>query len=600
MWLGAAGIILRHALIDWGIVRNENFTTVLALMRLPTALVHTAAVLVGYNMLRRLLPAMTALFAAVLWATDPFMIGYSRLLHVDALAATFVGLSLLAACVYWHHERSLGMLVLSGICGGLAFLSKTPSLALLPGVTALVFLHTWRQPESLWKKITQSAPELLVWVALFVATIFICWPAMWVNPLQPYITIHNSVATEGGRPQHLGNYFMGHSDRAPGVLFYPVALALRLTPWTLVGLLLLPFAWRRVSKVNRHDLAALACFAVLFIVAMSIFPKKFNRYVLPVFPGVDVLAAVGLIWGAEQVGMLAQRVRSSAYVVAPRITNALLSIVVLVALANVAWWHPYSIAYFNQILGGHQAGKWAFFLGWGEGFEQVAAWLNKQPDIKGVVTLSRRNSVLHPYLREGAQSDEPGGGKLPPDAGYVVVYIRQVQGSTPSPPLDTFYKHAVPIHTVTIHGVDYAWIYKVPPPVAQQTPADFGNVIHLRGVKTDGKVQRGKQVSLKLFWDVKTVPSTNYTLFAHLIGPNNQRYAQIDLPYPTSQWQPGHFPLTELPLTIPADAPAGTYSLYIGMYDPATGQRLPLTGTKATTPALDGTNALVLAQWVLP
>src|SRR6476659_3555350 len=44
MWLGAAGIVLRRALLDWGILRSDAFPVVLATMRLPAALVHVAVV----------------------------------------------------------------------------------------------------------------------------------------------------------------------------------------------------------------------------------------------------------------------------------------------------------------------------------------------------------------------------------------------------------------------------------------------------------------------------------------------------------------------------------------------------------------------------
>src|SRR5512147_500555 len=71
MWLGSAGILLRRALFDWGLLREDPFPLVLALMRLPLVLVHTAGVLLGYRLLRRLLPAAGALLAALLWAADP-------------------------------------------------------------------------------------------------------------------------------------------------------------------------------------------------------------------------------------------------------------------------------------------------------------------------------------------------------------------------------------------------------------------------------------------------------------------------------------------------------------------------------------------------
>ncbi|HEX9441042.1 MAG TPA: glycosyl transferase, partial [Roseiflexaceae bacterium] len=85
MWLGSAGIVLRRTLFESGILHDETFPTVLALTRLPVALTHIVGILLGYRLLRRLLPPATAFLAAFLWAADPFIIAYSRVLHVDAL-----------------------------------------------------------------------------------------------------------------------------------------------------------------------------------------------------------------------------------------------------------------------------------------------------------------------------------------------------------------------------------------------------------------------------------------------------------------------------------------------------------------------------------
>jgi hypothetical protein len=84
-------------------------------------------------------------------------------------------------------------------------------------------------------------------------------------------------------------------------------------------------------------------------------------------------------------------------------------------------------------------------------------------------------------------------------------------------------------------------------------------------------------------------------LFAHLMGPDGERYAQIDVPMAASGWESGRYPITELPLAIPANAPVGDYRLLIGLYDPATGQRLPLEAPTKADPALDGPDALLLS-----
>jgi hypothetical protein len=273
----------------------------------------------------------------------------------------------------------------------------------------------------------------------------------------------------------------------------------------------------------------------------------------------------------------------------------LLSTFVLGAVVNAAGWHPYGIAYYNPLLGGARAGADTFLTGWGEGMEQVAAWLNQQRDITGVVTASTTTVTLRPYLRRGAHAEVPEG-ELPEHAGYVVVDIRHVQQGHLWPPFDQFYGPAIPLHVVRIHGVEYAWIYQVPPPLQHARAADFGPAVHLRGFNLSGAVRRGAGFTFKLIWEPRDRLAENYTLFAHLLGPGGRPYAQADIPYPTSQWQPGRFVTTELPLTLPADAPSGAYQIFIGLYDPASGLRLPLAAPGQYGPALDGPAALPLYQ----
>ncbi len=600
MWLGSAGILLRDWLYDAGLVRDGAFATFLAITRLPLMLAHSAGVLLGYHLLRHMLSAPAALLAALLWAADPFVIGYSRMLHVDALAGSFLTLSLLAACLYWHHAPRRRWLVLSGVCAGLAILSKSPALALLPGV-ALIALAAGRSDE---RRTTNDEPHkrtfvlrhssvvaLLAWGLVVAATIFVLWPALWVGPMRAYAQVRLGVEAEGAGTHVSGNFFLGREDDRPGPLFYPAALALRLTPWTLLGLLALPLALRRACPAVRRDMAALAGFALLFVAAMSVFPNKLNRYVVPIFPLLDILAAIGILGFGFWV--LDWAVNKSK-VQNPK--SAIVGLVALAALINAAWWHPYGIAAFNQALGGARAGAQTFLIGSGEGMQEVAAWLNAQPDITGVVTVSPMIQTLQPYLRRGARAINPADGALPDKAGYVVVYGRQTQRSELFAPFDQFYGQATPLHVVSIHGVDYATIYQAPPLVGQPRPAGFGTAIRLRGYDATGAPQAGQTWLVRLQWEVRAAPPTDYVLFAHVLAADGRRLAQVDLPYPTSQWQPGRYQATELPLAIPADAPTGALRLVIGLYDAASGQRLPLHEADALDPAIDGPDALLLLQ----
>jgi len=94
--------------------------------------------------------------------------------------------------------------------------------------------------------------------------------------------------------------------------------------------------------------------------------------------------------------------------------------------------------------------------------------------------------------------------------------------------------------------------------------------------------QIGAEVNLALYWRNQDKPATDYTVFTQLLGPDWQVWAQWDNPpqagrYPTSQWQAQDRVIDRYTLTIPDDAPHGNYKLLIGMYDPQTGTRLPIT-----------------------
>nr|MDQ2997732.1 hypothetical protein [Chloroflexota bacterium] len=353
--------------------------------------------------------------------------------------------------------RRAGGTWLGGLLGTSIFLSAPPvllwSTRVKPDLTALLWtaLGLWFAQRSLALTSDEGrrtkderqrwffVRPLALWAALAAATVFALWPALWASPLQAYAQLQVGVAIEGAQPHMLGNFFLGREDDAPGMLFYPLALVLRLTPWTLLGLLLLPIAWHRMRALApaRRDLALLALYVIVFVAAMSVFPKKFNRYIEPVFPALDILAAVGLLgvggWGLG-VGRLLGRESPIAGRPALSLSKGrssvaigLVGTITVVAIANIAFWHPYEIAAYNQALGGARAGAHAFLTGWGEGLEQAADWLNQQPDITGVRVATTQPGALQPYMRDGAQA-VAASDQLPDHTGYLVVYVRSTQG----------------------------------------------------------------------------------------------------------------------------------------------------------------------------
>lgn len=118
------------------------------------------------------------------------------------------------------------------------------------------------------------------------------------------------------------------------------------------------------------------------------------------------------------------------------------------------------------------------------------------------------------------------------------------------------------------------------PQVRQEQP--FGDGISLIGYDLIWEEQAGAAVAkVGLYWHSKQKPSAGYTVFLQLLDANGALAWGWDNPpcrrtCPTESWQPGEYLRDEY--TVPLDnlTPGATYRLVTGMYNPATGQRLPL------------------------
>jgi hypothetical protein len=94
-------------------------------------------------------------------------------------------------------------------------------------------------------------------------------------------------------------------------------------------------------------------------------------------------------------------------------------------------------------------------------------------------------------------------------------------------------------------------------------------------------VNHKSKIALALYWQSTAPLPTDYTVFTQLLGPDGQVYAQWDNPpqagrYPTTAWAKNDTVVDRYTLTLREGAPPGDYRLLVGMYDPVTGQRLPV------------------------
>jgi 4-amino-4-deoxy-L-arabinose transferase-like glycosyltransferase len=116
----------------------------------------------------------------------------------------------------------------------------------------------------------------------------------------------------------------------------------------------------------------------------------------------------------------------------------------------------------------------------------------------------------------------------------------------------------------------------------QQPPPRLGDAIELAAAwQGDTTVRQGEALSLALVWRTLATPQVSYTVFIQAVDDAGVKAGQLDrLPCGgsclTTSWQRGDLVGEWLELPIGAGAPPGHYRLITGLYDLATGERLPV------------------------
>jgi hypothetical protein len=113
--------------------------------------------------------------------------------------------------------------------------------------------------------------------------------------------------------------------------------------------------------------------------------------------------------------------------------------------------------------------------------------------------------------------------------------------------------------------------------------ADFGGQLLLVGSNLPAQVaaKPGDEVLITLHWRARSQPAKNYTGFVQLLDAQGRLVAQHDQPLtnnfiPATLWQPGLTVADDYQLRLPLEVNAGSYRLIVGLYDSATGVRLPV------------------------
>jgi hypothetical protein len=160
----------------------------------------------------------------------------------------------------------------------------------------------------------------------------------------------------------------------------------------------------------------------------------------------------------------------------------------------------------------------------------------------------------------------------------------------------------------------FLWIapaYTPPPLLAaganplHSADARFGEHIQLAGYDAPLGEITGAAVDVTLYWRTDAPLPANYSVFVHLVDELGIVQAQNDSHpalggRPTSSWRPGQVIVDQHRLRLPTGLPPGRMAIEVGMYDYASGERLPVAIKGGAQPLGGPEDTLPLASFTLP
>jgi hypothetical protein len=216
-------------------------------------------------------------------------------------------------------------------------------------------------------------------------------------------------------------------------------------------------------------------YVLFYVMVMALSAKKQDRYILPIFPALEVLAGLGLVrlwqiatnkWRRASLakpGTASQWLKARDFLRPDLNYRLLVASIVIVQAAFALPHYPYYLTYYNPLLGGGRTAERLITIGWGEGLDLAATYLNQKPNADRLKVTAWYSSAFAPYFRGQSTYfllDDIGHAM---SSDYLVLYRNQLQRQLPTPHLLAYFqRHHTPEYVARLKGIDYALVYAVP------------------------------------------------------------------------------------------------------------------------------------------
>ncbi len=204
------------------------------------------------------------------------------------------------------------------------------------------------------------------------------------------------------------------------------------------------------------------------------------------------------------------------------------------------------------------------------------------PDLRPLLLLAQGQTLL------AANDEAPFNGRYPTSSWQVGELVHEPRtllvpaGSSGEAQLILqLGETSVKLGEVSIEAQDY--LYE-PPQMAHDLDIRFGDVARLAGYSVEPRPHTAaKTLPLTLLWEsLSDGADKDYVVFAHLLDADGRLIAQHDGPpvqgaRPTRGWVSGEYLLDVHEIAFLDPAYAGPAWIEVGLYDPAGGERIPLS-----------------------
>lgn len=441
-----------------------EFPTYLFAFRLPFAVIGALTCVILSLLGEDLFDNEVGFLAGLMLALEPFHISLSRIIGLDSPLAFFFLLTL------WTFNKGVhnrGWLYISGITMGLATLIKIQAGILVP---ALLLWHLiFSGQKNYVDRIKVSIFHLILWSVFALLTFYLLWPWMWPDPFsRTYLWLNQTTQLWTGVEDH---FFMGNFIRDPPFYGYLLILALRLTGPEFLGIIFFLIAlfidqsYTRFAK-KRNAFLALSSFFLICMSAVILLEIKLRtRYLLLFFPILLIFSALGWLF---LVNKLQKALMSYAKNFRAEYLRVLSIIVILglQAYPLLSESPNYYYEYYNPLLGGGRVASRVEVVGWGEGLNEMAEYLNtksQSSSTKYHVAVFGYSSIFNRYF-DGPSSpdfDEEAASvaEILDNYDYVVFQLNYIQ-KNPDNLIWSYFKYQKPEYSIEAYGLTIFWLFR--------------------------------------------------------------------------------------------------------------------------------------------